>query len=212
MGRYAVIIPPKGREERKEIGMKKQILALVLAMVVLACALTALAEGQMIVNGMVITMENGAVTAQTALDGTTDVLPGGEMTVEDTLVHQVSEAGSGVRVQSVTGEEGAPAEGPETVILCEEDDLGEMPPELAALLAAYEPFGILMDETGAFTYEGKPVRSLTDIRSMSADGEILSLFSVCSEMGEEGVDLEIVRDYTRTDAFGDGIVLEVKVV
>lgn len=143
---------------------------MVLALMVTACALTALAEAQLaVVNGMMVTLENGSVTAETAVDGETGALPAGEMTVEDSLVHQVSEAGAGVRVQSVVGGEETAAVEPETVILCEEDDLGEMPPELAALLAAYEPFGILMDETGAFTYEGKPVRSLTDIRSMSAE-------------------------------------------
>lgn len=194
--------------------MKKKILAMVLALMVLVCALTALAEEQVVVmNGTVATLENGLVTAETSPDGETAALPGGEMTVEDTVVHQVSETGgSAVQVQAVTGEVTGSAEEPAFILLCEEDDLGVMPPELAALLAAYESFGILMDETGAFTYEGKPVRSLTDIRSMNAEGEILSMFSVCSESGEEGVDLEIVRDYTQPDAFGDGLLLEVKVL
>lgn len=195
--------------------MKKQLLVMTLALVMAAaCALTALAEGQtVVVNGTVVTLENGTVTAETTVDGQADALPGGELVLEDTIVHQVSEAdGAGVQVQAVTGMDDAAAGEPETVILYEEDALGEMPPEMAALLAGYEPFGILMDETGAFIYEGQPVRSLKDIRSMSADGEILSLFSVCSEEGAEGVDLEIIRDYTRTDAFGDGLILEVKVL
>lgn len=194
--------------------MKKQFLAMVLALMVLAGAATALAEGQTIlVNGMTVTLENGFVTAETAVEGQAAPLPGDEMVIEDTIVHQVSETGgSSVQVQAVTGGAEDSAEEPQVSILCQEDELGEMPPELAALLAAYEPFGILMDENGAFTYEGKPVRSLTDIRSMSADGEIMFLFSYFSEAAEEGVELEIVRDHTQTDAFGDSLLVEVKVL
>lgn len=84
--------------------MKKRIFAMVLALMVTACALTALAEAQLaVVNGMVVTPENGSVTAETAVDGETGALPAGEMTVKDSLVHQGSGAGAGVRVQSVAG-------------------------------------------------------------------------------------------------------------
>ena len=77
--------------------MKKRFFAMVLALMVTACALTALAEAQLaVVNGMVVTPENGSVTAETAVDGETGALPAGEMTVEDSLVHQGSEAGAGV--------------------------------------------------------------------------------------------------------------------
>ncbi len=197
--------------------MKKCFLALVMALVVLLAAVPALAETVqaqdpvIFAGGLAFTVENGVVTAVNEVDGEAAALPEGEMVVEDTIVHTVSETGgAGVQVQAVTGSLDGAEDAPTLSIAVEEDETGAEPAELASLLAAYETLGILMDETGAFTYEGRLIRSLSDTRSMSADGEIHSTFTCLNEAGE--IDVEILRDYTRTDEMGDGLLLGLNIL
>lgn len=80
--------------------------------------------------------------------------------------------------------------------------------EKRALTAAYAGVGITYDESADRLYcDGKLVRRFTDIRQVEAGADaegkrVVSALFLNEEDGE--VDVEIIRDFTRPDAQGDG--------
>lgn len=192
--------------------MKKQVLATVLALMLLAGAGSAVAQSGVVTAGdLTCTVEDGAVTAVTVVGGEAAALPDGETVVEDVIVHTVLESGgAAVQVQAVTGAEAAGQQEPQVCIQVEENDDGVMPADMAALFAAYEAIGITMDENGVLFYEGKALRTLTDTRSVDAEGQALAVFTYMNEAG--GIEAETLRDYARPDENGDGLLLGLKLL
>ena len=192
--------------------MKKQVLATVLALMLLAGAGSAMAQSGVITAGnLTCTVEDGAVTAVTVIGGEAAALPDGETVVEDVIVHTVPESGgAAVQVQAVTGTEAAGQQEPQVCIQVEENEDGAMPADMAALFAAYEAIGITMDENGVLFYEGKALRTLTDTRSMDGEGQPLAVFTYMNEAGE--IEAQTLRDHARLDENGDGLLLGLKLL